>query len=377
MRICIVTRKISLSWGGVERVAATVAGRLAKMGHTVQVLTSYSDCSIEGVTIKLLRPSGLISPLKILSFNSLVNKELEEEKFEIVYGLCRVTPPDIYRLSDGIQKYWMEIRYPDRLIRFLKYCTSLVHWTNRLIEEKILLDSSKFLVTNSRFIKEKIMEHYPVPPERIGVIYNGVDHAVFNPGVSAYRKEMRGKYGISDDAFVLLFTANDWERKGLSTVIRAVGKAGINGLRLMVVGRGKKERYLSLARNLNISQETMIFEEHSGNIEKYYGMADAFVLPTRYDPFANVCLEAMACGLPCISTRTNGSSELIEHGVNGFILKDWDDEDRLADQIRQLSAQDLRDRMSSSASETATSYTWERHVEQTLALFKQVAEGKR
>lgn len=378
MKICIVTRKFSLTWGGVERVAATVARSLAAQGHELHVLTSFSDLSIPGVTVTLLKLSSPLSPLKIISFQQKVKKALRDQTFDIVYGLCRVTPVDIYRLSDGIHAYWMEIRYPNRVLRRIKYCTSLVHCMVRRLEEQILFeDSQRVFVTNSGFIKEKIMHYYAIPAERIEVIYNGVDHLTFNPEVKMHRRRMRADYGIADDALVLLFVANDWERKGLSTVIRAVAAAGIPGLRLVIVGRGKKKAYLSLAEKLHIASDTLVFAQHAGRVEEYYGMADIFVLPTRYDPFANVCLEAMACGLTCITTATNGASELIDQGKNGFVLKQWDDARGLADVIVQLNNRDRRTVMGEEAAATARSCSWERHVDETLRLFRRVYENRR
>jgi UDP-glucose:(heptosyl)LPS alpha-1,3-glucosyltransferase len=377
MKICIVTRRLSLTWGGVERVAATLARGLSDKGHDVHVLTSFSDLSIQGVSVRLLKLRSLFSPWKILSFEYKVNKALKHQSFDIVYGLCRVTPVDIYRLSDGIHAYWMEIRYPNKLLRLIKYLTSLIHCVVRRLEEKILFGNNhRVFVTNSGFIKDKIMEYYSIPAERIEVIYNGVDHRVFNAGVKIHRKQMRNAYGIAEEAFVLLFVANDWERKGLTTIIRAVATAGIPGLRLMIVGRGKKAPYVSLAKQLNIESGTLVFAAHSGNIENYYGMADVFVFPTRYDPFANVCLEAMACSIPCVTTKTNGASELIDHGKNGFVLSDWDDAHSLANFIMHLNDTDCRNALGVEAGVTASYYSWERHIDKTLRLFRRVHENK-
>jgi UDP-glucose:(heptosyl)LPS alpha-1,3-glucosyltransferase len=377
MKICIVTRKFSLTWGGVERVAATLAGGLAAQGHELQVLTSFSDLSIPGVSVTLLKLCSLFPPLKIVLFQQKVKKALRYQTFDIIYGLSRVTPVDIYRLSDGIHAYWMEIRYPDNLLRLIKYCTSPVHCMVRRLEEQILFgDRQRVFVTNSVFIKDKIIEYYSIPAERIEVIYNGVDHQIFNPEVKTHRKRMRDDRGIAEDALVLLFVANDWERKGLSTIIRAAATAGIPGLKLVIVGRGKKTTYLSLAEQLNIGPDTLVFEDHADRVEQYYGMADIFVLPTRYDPFANVCLEAMACGLPCITTKTNGAAELIEPGENGFVLNSWDDARGLADVIVQLNSRDQRTIMGEKANGTARHYSWERHVDETLRLFRRVYENK-
>jgi UDP-glucose:(heptosyl)LPS alpha-1,3-glucosyltransferase len=102
-------------------------------------------------------------------------------------------------------------------------------------------------------------------------------------------------------------------------------------------------------------------------------MSDVFVLPSRYEPFANVCLEAMACGLPVITTRNNGASEIITPGRDGFILDDWRDSNSLASFIRNMTVESLRREIGENAAKAAENYTWERHIEETRRVFDLIA----
>lgn len=176
-------------------------------------------------------------------------------------------------------------------------------------------------MTNSALIKRHIIQYYNVRPERVEVIYNGVDTGRFNPGgKNLYRQPLRKMYGISENELLLLFVSNDHKGKGLQTILRAMLLSGEKGVRLMVVGSDSAKPYQRFAIE-NRLDEQVLFLGPQDKIERYYAAADIFVFPTTYDAFSNVCLEAMACGLPVITTINNGASESIEEGKDGFILK--------------------------------------------------------
>jgi len=370
MKIALIAKRVSHSLGGAERVSAILSKRLAEKGHDVDVLTIYTDTRIKGVHIRPQKINTWLSPWRLISFNRKVKKILKSDRFDIVCSLCQVFPIDIYRVGDGIHQHWMRIQYPNVILRWIRYLTSLVHLTMRWLENQIFKEGNcKYFITNSRLIKNQVMEYFHISDKRIKVIYNGVDNDKFNLGVKTYRAAMRDKYSIDNDELVLLFISNNWERKGLSTIIEAVPKTGIEKIRLLVVGRGKKRRYISLVKNKMISPDKLIFTGLTDDVEKYYGMADIFVLPSRYEPFSNVCLEAMACGLPVITTGTNGASEVIKMGENGFIIDDWKDSDSIGGVIKILNNGNIREKFGENAAGTAEEYTWERHIEETSKVF--------
>lgn len=376
MKLAVIAKRVSYSLGGAERIAATLSGKLAAAGHEVHIFTMQSEASLEGVHMHLLKTSTLFSPWRLLSFNRRAERRLRSERFDIVYSLCQVSPADIYRVGDGIHQLWMRIQYPTTLLRLAKYLTSPVHFAMRRLENKIFKSSARaHFITNSRLLKEQVAAFFGISAGRITVVYNGVDHALFNETLKERRPALRKQHGIRDDELVLLFVANNWERKGLATVISALGAAGNETARLLIVGRGDPKRYVALAKQRHIAPERLLFTGRTAQVETYYGMADAFVLPTRYEPFANVCLEAMACGLPVATTRTNGAAELIRHGENGFVLEAWDDAAALAGIIALWSDRTLREAMGAHALRTARAYTWERHIEETERVFEAVRGG--
>jgi len=374
LKIALITKRVSQSLGGAERVSANLAAKLSKAGHDVHIFTGHMDTAIEGTETRLIKTVKWLSPLRLLSFQCNVRNILRKEKFDLVYSLCQVYPVDIYRVGDGIHRHWMKVQYPVALLRWIKYLTSLVHLVMRFLEGKIFQYADhRLFITNSQLVKNQIIEYFHIPEEKIKVIYNGVDRNVFNPGVKEYRNEMRIKHQICDKDLVILFVSNNWERKGLSTIIEAISKDGNEKTRLLVVGRGNPGHYTSLAAEKKISPDQIIFIGRTGDVEKYYGMSDIFVLPSRYEPFANACLEAMACGLPVITTRTNGASEIISPGRDGFILDDWRDSGSLASFIKNMTIESLRREIGTNAAKAAENYTWERHIEETRRVFDLVA----
>lgn len=371
MKIALITKRVSQSLGGAERVSANLAVKLSEAGHDVHIFTGHIDTAMEGTETHLIKTVTWLSPLRLLSFQRKVRNILTKEKFDLVYSLCQVYPVDIYRVGDGIHRHWMKVQYPGALMRWTKYLTSLVHLVMRFLEGKIFRDCNRRLfITNSQLIKDQIIEYFHVPGERIKVIYNGVDHKVFNPQACTYRDAMRSEYSIDEKDLVILFVSNNWERKGLSTIIEAISKVGNKKIRLLVVGRGNSKHYISLAVKNKISAEQLIFIGRTSTVEKYYGMSDIFALPSRYEPFANVCLEAMACGLPVITTRTNGASEVIKTGKDGFILDDWKDSNSLSIIIKDMTVESLRREIGENAAKTAKNYTWEQHLEETRRVFE-------
>ncbi len=371
MKIALITKRVSQSLGGAERVSVNLAGKLAGAGHEVHIFTGHIDTPIKGTKTHLIKTVGWLAPLRLLSFQHKVRNMLRKEKLDLVYSLCQVYPVDIYRVGDGIHRHWMKVQYPGILLRWMKYLTSLVHLVMRFLEGKIFQnDNRRLFVTNSQLVKDQIVQYFHIPEEMIKVIYNGCDHTVFSEGLKAFRGEMRREYRIDDKDLVLLFVSNNWERKGLATVIEAIAKTGNRNIRLLVVGRGNTRRYSSLARKKKITTTQIIFTGRTEDVGKYYGMADIFVLPSRYEPFANVCLEAMACGLPVITTKTNGASELVKEGENGFLLEAWDDSGSLSEIIKKLSVKRIREGIGHKAADTVKNHTWEKHLAETEKIFE-------
>ena len=169
--------------------------------------------------------------------------------------------------------------------------------------------NTKAVIANSKMVRDEILARFPFPPSRVHVIYNGITLSSVAPS----RAKARRIWNIDEKTFCPLFLGTGWERKGLSTAIRAADC--LEDTTLLVAGRGVADRY----RGTNVR-----FLGPVKDIASLFAASDILVLPTWYDPFSNACLEALAAGLPVITTDANGFSEIIERGVHGDITASGD-----------------------------------------------------
>jgi UDP-glucose:(heptosyl)LPS alpha-1,3-glucosyltransferase len=314
MRFAIIRKECSFRMGGAERYAANLCRALAELGHTVNVLANRCDDDIHPALHHIpIHVDRTTSWSKNLSFHRNSQMALAKIDVDATIALSRSYPADAFRVSDPLHDFWMSIRYPGKFHRFLQRLNPRHRAILNL--ERGIFDpaNTRFIITNSELSKRLIPQSHPYPPERIHVIYNGVDLEKFRPAEN--RKKPK------DSTVELLFVGQDFKRKGLAPLIRALATVKSRGIpfRLRVIGRDKPAPYRRLAERFGLTTN-IEFEGPSGSIQNAYQLADLFVFPSLYDPFANVCLEALACGLPVLTTDTNGSSEIIDVDVNGYVV---------------------------------------------------------
>jgi UDP-glucose:(heptosyl)LPS alpha-1,3-glucosyltransferase len=200
---------------------------------------------------------------------------------------------------------------------------------------------------------------------RMALVYNGVDLEQMNPARrESLREKARRDLQLPDGAFAILLIGNDWENKGLRCLIEAVGTLVIPGMWILVVGHDESFSYSDILRRNGLENRMMILPIVS-QVEGYYAAADMYAGPSLDDSFAMPPLEAMACGLPVVVSRQAGVSELVTHGVDGFVLEDPTDSRQLAEFIQRIYAStDLRRELGVRAEATARHYTWQRNAEE-------------
>jgi UDP-glucose:(heptosyl)LPS alpha-1,3-glucosyltransferase len=381
MKIGLLIRDFLASRGGGETFAVNLARGLADAGHSVDVYAERGE-QVPGAKVHLL-PAGFgPRPFKALSFPGRARVALKDKDYDIIYALSRAHQGDIYRPGAGVYSFWLKQRIPKATWRALDLLLRPMHLANLLLEQRIFGGPYfSHFITNSQLVRRQLIEEKGISPEMISVVYNGVDPHRFHPDLSEiYRDKVREDLGLSATAAVVLFLANNYERKGLRTLLLALAAARHYGrveeLRLIVAGRGRCAPFEALARRLGL-EPAVRFVGFAPQPEMYYGASDLFVLPTKYDPFAGVTLEALAAGLPVITTSLNGAAEMVKEKENGFVIKDPEDECALAQKIVEYFTASDRTRMSQAASESVKEFTIERCVERTLSVFEEVLKQKR
>lgn len=212
----------------------------------------------------------------------------------------------------------------------------------------------------------------------VRVIPNGVDTTQFSPSTRLERrKSTRARRNLRDSDLVLLLIGNDWQSKGLPTILEAMAACPDLPFRLLIVGSDANERIYERAKKLGV-YERCRWESPRADAMDLYAAADIYVSPSREDAFALPPLEAMACGLPVITSINNGGSQIITEGIDGFIVTDPDDSIALANLLRRLARQlDLRNRVGENAVRTAQLYTWDRNAAALWDLIQEVQARKK
>lgn len=362
--------------GGSERRTYELVKQLKQRGHNITVFAnSWSNIpTFEGEGINFVKvpmtrwPFRFMAPLTYAYF---ADKAVKKEDFDIIHTQTRTYYQDVATLGGGCHRAWIDEGSSLKLL-------DPFHRAVLSIEKRQFQNGNyKRIIVNSKLSKNGILKFYPVPEERIKVIYNGVDTERFNPiNKEKYRTETRKRHNISDDDFMILYVGSGFKRKGVSYLIEAVSRLGNdsinkNRIKLLIVGKDKLWPYKRLAAKFDIDKN-IIFVDYAGETEKYYAASDIFALPTFFDPFANVTLEAMASGVPVITTKKNGASEIIEDGKDGFIINTPLEIDALTEKIRDLLNPELRKEAGVKARKKAMNFTWDRMTEETLKVYDEI-----
>ena len=214
-------------------------------------------------------------------------------------------------------------------------------------------------------VKREMMDVYAYPADQIDVVYNGVPMESFRSSAEN-RASSRADLGLAPDDMAVLFVGSGWERKGLRFAIEAVESCREPRMRLLVAGRGNQSKYRSpSARFLGVVQD----------LPRLYAAADIFLLPTIYDPFSNACLEAIAAGVPVITTSANGFCEIIEDGTHGSVVNDPADVGALSSALRLWSEPERRAAAQTSLQELAARFDISGNVARTLEILQDAANA--
>lgn len=265
---------------------------------------------------------------------------------QIVLSLDRVPGCDVFRAGDGVHAAWLARRgkFEPGWKRALRSFNPK-HFALLTLEREVFR-SVRTVIANSRMVAEEIRHWHDFPEERIHIVPNGIGAAIPTIG----REEARQRLELPDDAFCVLFVGTGWDRKGLRFAIEAVQR--MDNALLLVAGRGPASRFRSPSAR---------FFGPMSDLTALFSAADVFTLPTIYDPFSNACLEALAAGLPVVTTSANGFSEILTPGVHGSVTEAGD-VPALADALERWRGMDA----SAVCRELASHYSIERNVEGTL-----------
>ena len=291
--------------GGVETVASHLARGLAAREVEVAVVCRVAEVpNPPGVALRSVRVPTFWQPLRVLAFSRAAARATRSG-FDVVHSLARTRHQDIFRAGGGSHAAYMEHTY--RFVR-TRALLSPRHRVLLSIEERVFRDPRQLIQCNARRSADEIARRFHVPAERLVTIYNGVDTERFHPTRRAAARE-KARLDLQIPGPAGLFVGSGFHRKGLDRALRALARSAPPNAILLIAGAGNPKRYRALATKLGIETRVRFLGRRS-DVEFLHAAADLFVLPTRYDPFANACLEAMASGLPVATTLANGAVDV-------------------------------------------------------------------
>jgi len=374
MKILLITR-VFWKKSGIPKYVAELAERFVKE-HETHLLTTKYDYKVANLIVH--KKPMIEKPywLQIASnayYNTKYAKKLKEKfDIDVVHSngaeslFCDVvTMHDCHRAWD--EEY--------RSLGILQVLRSTLDPTNRFVlySERKLVEKSKKIITISNNEKRRLLRFYDIPEEKIVVIPNGVNVEEFKVNVNERRK-IRSRLRIEDNEVVLMFAGHEFRKKGLKKGLEIIIKSLPmikEDVKLLVIGGDNPVYYKKLASKIGVLNK-IVFLGMVRDIKEYYAASDIFVFPSLHEGFGLVITEAMSSGLPVITTKLTGASELITEGYNGILLNEVDPEE-LARKINLLIEDEkLRKQIGKNARKTAEKYTWDETAKKTLEVYEEV-----
>lgn len=364
MKLALIRRHFSAT-GGAELYLQRLLVALSSGGHELHLFTEAWAHAPKGVIVHSIPVIGSRAE-RPRRFAETARAELARQTFDCVFSLDRTLKQDVYRAGDGVHQVWIERRR-----QFAPWwrkpfvCRGAFHRAMTALEaETFRSENTGHIIANSEMVRREILHRFRFPAERIHVVRNGVDVARFQSGD---RAATRARFGVAEDEFLLLFVGSGWERKGLAFLLQTMvrchersprwrrhflkgvslaqagatrtlshadsASCGPDRIKLLVVGKDR----IPLRHPPNV-----VFAGTMADTEHAYAAADLFAFLPIYEPSANVVFEALAAGLPVVTSSLNGAGELIREGVHGTVLPDPSNADALAEAIGYWSSRRAR-----------------------------------
>ncbi len=319
MRLAIIRQRYT-PFGGAERFVEAALEALLERNVAITLYTrEWPETRIKLIEPRIVDPFYIGSLWRDYGFARAVSREVGRAKLDLVQSHERLLTCDVYRAGDGVHAVWLAERLKGAPW-WKRLSVRLNPWHRYVLSTERKLFASPLLqavICNSAMVRDEIRQAFRVPDEKLRLIYNAVDSQLFSPALRDARTAVRAKLRIADDAIVYLFVGSGFERKGVATAIAALAEQPPPA-HLVIVGRDKHlQRYAALAKRLGVGSRVTLTGPLA-DPKPFFGAADVFVLPTIYDPFPNAALEAMATGLPVITTHEIRRGRAARRARRGF-----------------------------------------------------------
>ena len=392
MRLALNFQRVDPTRGGAETYVADLCRALVDAGHRVDLYAeSWRDGVLpEGVKCVNVPATGRTRLERLWSFARNSEQALGQVTYDCTVGLINTWDHDVLIPQGGVHRGSLDAnakRYPDgwpRTCYRLGKKANPKFWLFEAIETRQYDPKRQAkVIAVSNLVKEQLLQYHHVPRTRIHLVPNAIDPTrlkVDHPG--AVRCAFRNKVGLEPRDLVGLFVGHNYKLKGLWPLLRAMAQRKHQNpearpIHLVVCGGGgndaRSARRMVDALGLGATVHLIGFYP---DIRAAFWASDFFAQPTYYDPCSLVVLEAMACGLPVITTACNGASELMTDGAEGIILTAPDAQRELIQALDHMADDAMRAPMAANAFRLGQSHTFDDHVARLIKVFEEVAATK-
>lgn len=387
-KIAFAMEKFSRYAGGAESYAVSLATTLIDNGWEVHLIGETSDGEPKDAHFHEIHiPKFLPVWIKLLLFAWKHKKIAQKQHFDIVLGFGNTIYMNAYQSHGGVhrlstaRKVYAEKYVLRRIVKRTLILLSMKQWTRAWIEAApFRLNPRPKIIAIAQMIKKDMETFFHMTADEIEIIYNGVDTKRYNRSLrQLMRGQLRDQWGVSEHDIVFLFVSYDLKKKGIEPLIEAAAqlkRTGNGDFKLVVVGGTPYGSLAKLIEHLGLNDK-VIFAGRIKSIEEFYANSDVFVLPTYYDACSLVVIEAMASGLPSITTTFNGASGIIADGENGYVISHPPDPADLAGKMHLLMDNEKRQKMSEEAFRTGKEYSAERNHREMMRVLNEVATLKK
>jgi len=357
LKVCIAIEKFDPHVGGAERYCWDLAHFLSHKGHDVAIICMKAAIpDTDAINISPVKPFKFPQFLRHLSFSLLHYFKAKKMTDYIHFCVGNTFYMDIYQPHGGLHRAWFlreTLRHPTgtrSIIRVLKYM-NLKDLVQRVLEWWTFKITKPQVIAISEMVARDIRFWFEYTRSMLHLIPNGIDVKKFTPDNIRHRDEIRSRYKIEQSDFVFLFMANNLALKGLNVLIKATSALQALPVKVLVIGPYSQK----IKRKAKGLSNTIIFGGKANDPELIYPACDCLVHPSFYDACSLVVLEALASGIPVITTKANGANMYITK-QNGFVVPPAD-YNALEAAMRNVFSNKTRETVSSSFKDQESVFT--------------------
>ncbi len=389
MKIALVIDRFLPEKGGGERYIKMLATGYAQKGHEVTIFARNFPSrppASENIHYRNIRVPSWPGFLRVLCFASKCGREVAADSFDIVHDVGHMVGADVFNPHGGVEQIWLERYFASYgqgihgLLKRVQRLLSLKEWAVLSLQRRQFLSGkTRRILAISPMMKTQILSHFPqLPPDRVVFVQNPADLSRFNPkNRPVYRNEERKKLGLRNQDIALLFIGNNFRLKGLLPLLKAVKivRGTYPNLHLIAVGNAPIRPWRRLCRKMGIIHQVS-FLGPVKEVERLYAAADIFALPSYYDSAPLVVLEALASGLPVITSRWAGTWNAVKVPETGIVLNDNANPLEIARAIQFFIPSKRRQRALKVAPPSVTTWSLEFHLKRLLEIYQEIARER-